>query len=450
MSHDETPVFVEEGHSRSAQRASGLGSPATESEDMLAGVRVVEVAMFAPDAVGMHLADLGAEVIKVEAPGLGDPARLLGRPFRGEPPATRRWNRGKLSISLDLRTTDDAAVFRDLVAGADAVIEGMRPGALARRGLGYEDLLGHNPRLVFASVSGWGQDGPYRDLGSHGLAFDAYAGLAPARHMGGRAARPAGHVWQGLEAAPLYAALAIVSAILRARASGRPCSIEVSQADASAVWNGWQLAHAAALAALGPDPQDPDARELLAALEASAEGAGKTGEKDLPGIDVRYQYYATRDGTVLLMATETRFWENFCRAIGRTDLFERWPGHPPADHDYGNDALRGELCTIFATRTTAEWVDLFNAHDVAGAPVHDARSASADPHFAARDLWIDPVVHGVRLLGSPLRVDGRMAVSDRAAPGADADREHVLRNVLGYDEARIASLRGGPAPGEQS
>ena len=97
-----------------------------------------------------------------------------------------------------------------------------------------------------------------------------------------------------------------------------------------------------------------------------------------------------------------------------------------------------------------KWVDLFNAHDVAGAPVHDARSANADPHFAARDLWIDPVVHGVRLLGSPLRVDGRMAVSDRAAPGADADREHVLRNVLGYDEARIASLRGGPAPGEQS
>jgi len=417
---------------------------------MLEGVRVVEVAMFAPDALGMHLADLGAEVIKVEAPGLGDPARLLGRSFRGEPPATRRWNRGKLSITLDLHTPDGVAVFRDLVAGADAVIEGMRPGALARRGLGYEDLLAHNPRLVFASISGWGQEGPYRDLGSHGLAFDAYAGLAPARRVDDRPARPAGHVWQGLEAAPLYGALAVVSGILRARANGRPCCIEVSQADASAVWNGWQLAHAAAVAAHGPDPRDPDARELVDALESSAEGGGQTGKKDLPGIDVRYQYYATSDGTVLLMATETRFWENFCRAVDRDDLFERWPGRPHTDHDYGNEALRTELAAIFSTRTTAEWIEFFVTNNVPGAPVHDARSANADPHFAMRDLWLDPELHGVRILGSPLRVDGRMATSNRAAPGADADGEHVLRNVLGYDDARIASLREGHVLGGKS
>src|SRR5215216_3940787 len=101
----------------------------------LDGVRIVEVAMFAPDATGMHLADLGADVIKVEQPGLGDPARLLGVPFRGESAAARRW-------------------------------------------LGYEDLLLVNPTLVFAAVSGWGQEGPYRDLGSHGLAFDSFAGLA--------------------------------------------------------------------------------------------------------------------------------------------------------------------------------------------------------------------------------------------------------------------------------
>lgn len=409
---------------------------------MLTGVRIVEVAMFAPDAVGMHLADLGAEVIKVETPGLGDPARLLGKPFRGEPPATRRWNRGKFSIALDLRTDDGGAVFRDLVSRCDALVEGMRPGALDRRGLGYEALLRCNPRLVFASISGWGQEGPYRALGSHGLAFDAYAGLAPARQVDGRTARPAGHVWQGLEAAPLYAALAVVSGILRARATGQPSHIDVSQADASAVWNGWQLAHAAAVAAHGTAPEDPDPRELVKALEVSAEGAGQTGENDLPGVDVRYQYYGTSDGTVLLMATETRFWKNFCDAIGRTDLFDRWPGRPPADHDYGNDALRDELAGIFATRSTAAWVELFIAHDVAGAPVHDAHGASADPHFRARDLWVDPAIHGVPILGSPLRVDGEMAVSRRAAPGADADAEHVLRHILGYDDARVRALRG--------
>src|ERR1035441_8744120 len=168
----------------------------------LTGVRVVEVAMFAPDAVGMHLADLGAEVLKVEQPGIGDPARLLGRPYRGESPATRRWNRGKYSISLDLSTDDGRSVFRDLVKVSDAVVEGMRAGALDRRGLGYEALLGCNPRLVFASVSGWGQSGPYRRLGSHGLAFDAFAGLAQGRMVDGRPTRPLGHVWTGLEAGP--------------------------------------------------------------------------------------------------------------------------------------------------------------------------------------------------------------------------------------------------------
>ena len=114
------------------------------------------------------------------------------------------------------------------------------------------------------------------------------------------------------------------------------------------------------------------------------------------------------------------------------------------------EALRAELAAIFATRTTAEWIELFVTNNVPGAPVHDARSANADPHFAVRDLWLDPELHGVRILGSPLRGDGRMAVSSRAAPGADADGEHVLRNVLGYDDARIASLRDGRVLGGKS
>ena len=158
--------------SRIIQRMSG---------ELLQGVRILEVAMFAPDGAGMHLADLGAEVIKIETPGLGDPARLLGKPYRGEAPATRRWNRGKRSLCLDLRRPEGAAVFRELVGRADAVIEGMRPGALERRGLGYEALRAHRPGLVFMSLSGWGESGPYRDLAAHGLAFDAFAGLAPPR-----------------------------------------------------------------------------------------------------------------------------------------------------------------------------------------------------------------------------------------------------------------------------
>lgn len=418
------------------------------SNDLLAGIRIIEVAMFAPDAVGMHLADLGAEVIKVEAPGIGDPSRLLGKPYRGQAPASRRWNRGKRSLTLDLRKTKAVEVFRELVSGADAVVEGMRPGSLARRGLGYEDLLAQNSRLVFATVSGWGQSGPYRDLGSHGLAFDAFAGLAPPRHIEGRTARPKGHVWQGLEAAPLYAALAIVSAILRARATGEPSQIEVCQADAAATWNGWHIAYEAAVAEHGTASSDPDTRELVDALAAATEGGGEHGDEDLTAADVRYQYYATSDGTVLLMATESKFWQNFCRALERMDLFERWPGVGYADHDYGNTELREELAKIFATRTRAEWLAFFVEHDVPGAPVYDAGETHLDPHFKSRGLFLDRETHAVPLVGSPVRVDGEIAISDRAAPMNGADSDAILRDVLGCDESRIAALRASGAIGE--
>jgi crotonobetainyl-CoA:carnitine CoA-transferase CaiB-like acyl-CoA transferase len=422
--------------------------------NLLDGVRVVEVAMFAPDATGMHLADLGAEVIKVEQPGLGDPARLLGVPYRGESTATRRWNRGKTSIMLDLRVPEGTQVFRELVRRADVVVEGMRPGALARRGLGYDDLVALNPQLVFATVSGWGQEGPYRDLGSHGLAFDAFAGLAPPRTVEGRISRPLGHVWQGLEAGPLYAALGIVAAVLRARATGQPAQVEVSQADAAASWNGWRIAYDRIVAdheqarSHGGDTDDVDF-DALVSLESAAEGAGATGERDVTARDVRYQYYDAADGPVLLMATETRFWQNFCRAVGRDDLFVRWPGRPHADHDYGNDELRAELARIFATRTRAEWVALFIEHDVAGAPVYVGGETHADVHFAARGLWLDPKTHGLRLIGPPLRVDGAVAVSPRAAPAGGAHTIEVLRRVLGYDDDRIAELRrAGAVPQE--
>ncbi len=412
----------------------------------LAGIRILEVAQFAPNAVGMHLADLGAEIIKVEAPGLGDPSRLLARPIDGESPASRRWNRGKQSLSLDLRKAEGREVFLALVREADAVIEGMRPGALARRDLGWERLLEANPRLVFVGVSGWGEDGPYRDLASHGLAFDAYAGLAPPVRRDGTLSRPSGHVWQGLEAAPLHGALALVSGLLRARISGEPARFEVSQADAGAVWNGWRIA----FEAIDAEARDDAAsRERHAAHAAAAELPLANDGKRCPEHDVRYQYYATGDErVVLLMATEQRFWQNFCRAVDRLDLFERWPGEGYADHDYGNEALRAELTRLFATRSLDEWIALFVEHDVAGAPVHEAGETFADPHFEARDLWTDPSVHAMSIPSTPVRIDVDRAVSALRSPAHGEHSDAILARVLGYDARRIEALRASGALGD--
>lgn len=427
----------------------------------LDGIRVLEVAQFAPNAVGMHLADLGADVIKLEAPGIGDPSRLLGKPYKGESLASRRWNRGKQSMSVDLRTEAGAALFRALVHKVDAVIEGMRPGALDRRGLGYERLISENPQLVFVSLSGWGESGPYRNLGSHGLAFDAFAGLAPPRDDVERPTRPAGHVWQGLEAGPLYGALAVVSAILQAKQTGEPSRIEVSQADAGAVWNGWQIAYESAKEAKESRDRQSQSREtpapaseLLEAYAASAEiedsgGAGAIQRQDGPLHDVRYQYYAARDGVILLMATEQRFWENFCRGLDRLDLYERWPGIGYADHDYGNEALREELDRIFATRTQLEWIDFFITNDVAGGPVHKVGETFRDPHFESRDLWTDPAIHTVRMPGTPIRIDGVRAIAQAASPKHAEHTDQILERLLGYDAKRILALREDGVLGEE-
>jgi crotonobetainyl-CoA:carnitine CoA-transferase CaiB-like acyl-CoA transferase len=143
----------------------------------LSGLRVVEFSLLGPAAVGLHLADLGAQVVKVESPQ-GDYVRQMTWPII-EGSSLLHWhiNRGKKSITLDLRTDEAKEVFRDLVRDADVVIEAMRPGALAKRGLGFEDLREINPKIVFCTISGYGMTGPYADLPSHGIAYDTWAGL---------------------------------------------------------------------------------------------------------------------------------------------------------------------------------------------------------------------------------------------------------------------------------
>ena len=143
----------------------------------LAGVRIIECSILGPGALTTHLVDLGADVIKIEPLG-GDYVRQMTWPIvNGVSLMHLHINRGKRSMVVDLRTPEGVTIIKDLARDADAVIEGMRPGGLAKRGLGYDDLRAVNPRIVFCSISGYGTTGPYRDLPSHGIAFDAWAGL---------------------------------------------------------------------------------------------------------------------------------------------------------------------------------------------------------------------------------------------------------------------------------
>ncbi len=388
--------------------------------NMLDGLRVIEVALLAPNMLGMHLADLGADVIKVEEPGRGDYTRTVGGiSANGVSFLHLRWNRGKRSVALDLRRSEGVAVFRDLVAGSEVVIEGLRAGALERRGVGYAQLRAVNPALVFCALSGFGQTGPYRDLATHGVAYDAYAGhAAPETTEEGFPAIPRRYHDIGTQAGALYATVGVLAAVMRARTTGVGAFLDVAQADAAVAWNAGRV--------------DP----ALSGIE----GRGRSMRAA-----VRYQYYGTGDGrTVLFQASERHFFERFCRAVGRDDLLGT-TGAEYGEHARGNLTLRSELAAIFATRTQAEWVRFFIEHDVPGAPVHAPAELLDDPQFAARADVIEhdhPQAGPIRMLGSPIRVgEAAAAAPTKPAPALGDDTDAVLADVLGYDAARIAALR---------
>jgi crotonobetainyl-CoA:carnitine CoA-transferase CaiB-like acyl-CoA transferase len=411
----------------------------SKDSGLLTGVRIVESSLLGPGGVGMHLADLGADVIKVENPG-GDYVRKMAFPIV-DGISLLHWhlNRGKRSIVLDLRTPEGVATYRNLVRGADAVIEGMRPGALARRGLGYEALRAVNPRIVFCTLSGYGMTGPYKDMPSHGIAYDAWAGVArPIYGADGFPTIPS-YTTIGINAGPLYAALGICAAIIRARASGAGCCFEVAQSDAAAAfnWNGIEGNKAY------ERPEDE-----VTGNDGDGKGARRPVGDDSMKEAVRYQYYRSKDGIVLFMASEREFWKNFCEGIGRPELFAENPGARYADHARGNVTLRRELAAIFATRTTAEWVAFGQRVNTPICPVNTVKTIPGDPQFAARMAMRPHEVAGTDLMPSPIKPIGESLPEPRIAarePGRDTDA--VLREVLGYDDARIESLRRSGALG---
>jgi crotonobetainyl-CoA:carnitine CoA-transferase CaiB-like acyl-CoA transferase len=405
----------------------------------LDSVRIIESSLLGPGGVGMHLADLGADVIKVEGPG-GDYVRKMAFPII-DGISLLHWhlNRGKKSIVLDLKTEAGVAVYRELVRGADAVIEGMRPGVLARRGLGYEQLRELNPKIVFCSHSGYGMTGPYKDMPSHGIAYDAWAGAArPSYDQDGQPTIPS-YTTIGINAGPLYAALGICAAIIRARASGVGCYFEVAQSDAAASfnWNGIEGNKAY------ERPEDE-----VTGNDGDGKGPRRPVGDDSMKEAVRYQYYRSKDGVILFMASEREFWKNFCAGIGRPELFEQKPGAKYADHARGDVALRRELAGIFASRTTEEWVAFGREVNTPICPVNTVKTITADPQFQARLPMRPHREAGTDLMPSPIKLIGEeLPEPSVAAREAGRDTDEVLRDVLGYDPARIADLRRAGALG---
>ena len=410
---------------------------ANQPPPLLAGVRVLEVSMLGPGAVGGYLADLGADVVKIEPPQ-GDYIRQMTWPIiDGVSLMHLHLNRGKRSLVLNLENDDARAVFRDLARDADVVIEAMRPGALARMGLGYGDLVQINPKIVFCTVSGYGMTGPYASMPSHGIAYDTWAGIVmPEVDDDGFTVIPE-HVSIGINAAPPIGAAAILAAVIRARGAGVGAFLDLAQSDAAAYFDWYRsetwLAYRRPKDEVTGNPSDDYARRA----------PGTAGMRD----GVRYQLYESADGHVLFMASEQAFWKNFCEGVGRIDLFERWPGSTYADHARGNRELQAELRDVFKQRTSAQWLDFADEVNTPIAPVNTPQTVMDDPQFQARLPLLPHTDHGADMLPFPVRLVGEDLPLPTHAPTVGEHTDDVLRDLLGLDHDRLDALRAGGALG---
>jgi crotonobetainyl-CoA:carnitine CoA-transferase CaiB-like acyl-CoA transferase len=300
-------------------------------------------------------------------------------------------------------------------------------------GLGLEELRIINPAITFVSISGYGMTGPYKDMPSHGIAYDTWAGVvAPERREDGHWVIP-DHVSIGINAGPLYGAIAVAAGIIKAQRTGRGAFFELAQSDAAAAFN-WnriesQKAYERPQSEVTGNKADGYERRPVATA----------GIRDA----VRYQIYEAKDGRlVLFMASEREFWQNFCRSVGRPDLFERWPGSKFADHARSNLELQDELRAIFLTRTAAEWMTFGDEAETPIAPVNTSADIGDDPHFQARMAWLPREQVGAEQLPSPIKLVGGEPTCVRRAPGVGEHTDEVLRELLGMGEDRLSALRG--------
>jgi formyl-CoA transferase len=385
-------------------------------------VTVLEVGAFmaAPYAT-MQLADLGARVLKVENPDGGDPVRTTGPFIDGESSPFVRLNRNKESVTLNLKDERDNAAFRKLVRQADVVVENLRPGAMSRLGLDYASLREENPRLIYASASGWGQDGPLAHLPGLDIMAQARSGLMSVTGFPGHEPAKVGVPICDLVCA-LYIALAVTAALRERDRSGEGQHIDVSLFESGvsfAVWEAGQYFGEGTI----PRPH------------------GSAHQNNAP-----YQAVRTADGHVTIGATTPKNWTAFCHTLGLDDLLT----DPRYGSAYSRRQHREELIPsieeVTATRSTKSIVDDLEAAGVPCAPIADYDQVFNDATLKQREYFWDaphPKLGAVEQLGSPMRFSRTPVRRSHAGPLLGDSTENVLAEIGRTAESGETANRNG-------
>lgn len=379
----------------------------------LEGLKVVDLSLFLPGPMlTLMMADHGADVVKIEPRGEGEPTRHIGYRKNGESVWFRNTHRGKRSLQLDLKAPEGRDIFLSLARQADVVVEAFRPGVVDRLGVGYEAARAVNPRIVYCSISAFGQTGRYVRRPAHDLAVQALAGVVSLNE--GRDGAPTmPHMPVADALASLTALSGVLMAVMRARETGKGDHLDVAMLDSVLAWT----------------------PNVTGRIFATGEPHVVKEERSWGG-NAFYNLYECADGRwIALGGAEPKFARNLLEPLGRLDLLplaKTAPGPTQAP-------LRAFLRETFRSRPLEAWLAFLADKDVAYAPVVDLKQAFDDPNTAERGMLLFDDA-GAEIVGTPLRFREEPAGIDPSTPDPGQHGPAILRG-LGYSDARIAELK---------
>ncbi len=385
----------------------------------LDGIMVLDLTqILAGPTCTMVLADMGADVIKIEKPNGGDDNRRMGPPF------IKDWsagfmavNRNKRSLALDLRAEVGREVFRRLVKQADVVVENFRPGVMERFGLGYPDLAAIKPSLVYCTISGFGSTGPARSKGGFDLVAQGVSGLMSITGHPGMPPAKVGVPITDLTAG-LFGANGVMAAVIHALKTGEGQMVDTSLMEAGVAYTVWESS----------------------VYFAQGEIPGPLGSAHR--VSAPYQALRTRNGHLNLGAATQPTWEQLCRAIGREDLMEDDRFRNPWDRKAREAELAELLEESFSTKDTEHWLELLDAAGVVAGPIYNMEQVYQDPQVLARDMLVDledADLGTIRNIGVPVKLSATPGRIRRRAPGLGEHSEEVLLEH-GFSQEEVGSL----------
>lgn len=387
----------------------------------LSGIRVIDLSrILAGPYCTMMLADMGAEVIKIEQPGVGDGSRQWGPPWVGDQSAYfLSINRNKKSLTLNLKHPEGQAILKELIASADILVENFKPGTTERMGLDYETLSPDYPNLIYCSITGYGQTGPYKDRPGFDFMIQAQGGIMS---VSGPVEGPPHKVGVAIVdiTAGLFANSAILTALHHRTKTGRGQFIDIALLDSQIAW--------------------------LANVAHNYFATGSTPARygnAHPNI-VPYEVFPTSDGYLALAIGTDRQFQRFCEVVNRSDLWENEDYRTNAGRVRHREDLVPALQELFRERTTKAWIDLLVKHNIPVGPINDIPTLFTDPQVIAREM-VQKIEHptqgSLKQLGPAAKMSETPAVLYGAPPLLGEHTESLLREELNLGSAEIERLR---------